>query len=201
MIFFAFSLESSSPRPRMRKMPAAVMVTRPASHVKLTMRVKIAWIAGARSEVESPSTPALDCTRASPAPIPPPPNTAAEASVVSSPRLRPMQRIRRKTISLYCSRKLPPPLPFPRPMRPSAKTLLLAAKLPAVLITEPVNVRYLTGFKGDSASVLALPSGFILFADSLEYEAARSQKRKGVRLQTKERGFPEKMATVKQCGF
>lgn len=86
-------------------------------------------------------------------------------------------------------------------MRPSAKTLLLAAKLPAVLITEPVNVRYLTGFKGDSASVLALPSGFILFADSLEYEAARSQKRKGVRLQTKERGFPEKMATVKQCGF
>jgi Xaa-Pro aminopeptidase len=52
-------------------------------------------------------------------------------------------------------------------MRPSAKTLLAAARVPAFLITNEVNIRYLTGFSHTDGLLLALPKGYVFYLNPL----------------------------------
>ncbi len=57
-------------------------------------------------------------------------------------------------------------------MRPHSRLLLKSAAQPALLITDLINIRYLTGLTLSSGLLLALPRGYILFVDSRYTEAA-----------------------------
>lgn len=59
-------------------------------------------------------------------------------------------------------------MPVDRPAARRSKLLqsLRAAKLDALLVTNPINVTYLTGFTGDSSFLLIGPRQTVLFSDS-----------------------------------
>lgn len=57
-------------------------------------------------------------------------------------------------------------------MRPRSRVLLAKAGLPALLISDLTNIRYLTGMSLSSGLVLVVPRAYILFADSRYTEAA-----------------------------
>lgn len=60
-------------------------------------------------------------------------------------------------------------------MRPNSRLLLRQNSLPALLVTDLTNIRYLTGLQATSAFLLVLPRNYILFVDSRYTEAAMSQ--------------------------
>ncbi|UPA23078.1 aminopeptidase P family protein [Candidatus Peribacteria bacterium] len=57
-------------------------------------------------------------------------------------------------------------------MRPRSRALLAKARLPALLVSNLTNIRYLTGMNLSSGLVLVLPRAYVLFTDSRYTEAA-----------------------------
>jgi Xaa-Pro aminopeptidase len=65
-------------------------------------------------------------------------------------------------------------------MRPISRALLAKVDLPALLVSDLTNIRYLTGLSLSSGLLLALPRGYVLFVDSRYSEAAAEGAFKGV---------------------
>lgn len=65
-------------------------------------------------------------------------------------------------------------------MRPSAKSLLAAADLPALLVSDLTNLRYLTGVQVSQGMVLVLPRGYALYVDPRYEEGAGATALPGV---------------------
>ena len=85
-------------------------------------------------------------------------------------------------------------------MRPSPQLLLRNAGVPALLITDLINVRYLTGLSMTSGVVLVLPRSYILFTDARYLEMAEQQRndRISVRDVAELERFLKKISV---CGF
>jgi len=85
-------------------------------------------------------------------------------------------------------------------MRPrSAKALLTAAKTPAFLVSNPVNIRYLTGLSLSSGSVLVTPSRLTLFTDARYLEMAQKKAEKLITVSDSSL-LPKALASIKECG-
>ncbi len=65
-------------------------------------------------------------------------------------------------------------------MRPSSRALLAKAGIPALLISDLTNIRYLSGLSLSSGLILALPKAYILFVDSLYSEGAAKDAFKNI---------------------
>lgn len=96
-------------------------------------------------------------------------------------------------------------------MRPSPQKLLDCAEVPALLVTHPVHIRYLTGMSVRSGFVLVLKHSYVLCTDARYRESAEHQVRRGVlvrenteaeRILAKVRtfGFEEEQMTVARLG-
>lgn len=85
-------------------------------------------------------------------------------------------------------------------MHPSPARLLARAELPALLITDLVNVRYLTGVCLSSGIVLVLPRSYILFCDARYSEMARQRANAGVLV--RDSAFLQRfLRRIDVCGF
>ena len=85
-------------------------------------------------------------------------------------------------------------------MRLAARTVLKAANTSALLVSDLVNVRYLTGVCVSSGVVLVLPSSFLFFVDSRYREMAEENRLPGVSVRDIA-GLEKAMTTVRICGF
>lgn len=89
---------------------------------------------------------------------------------------------------------------YPVLMRPqSAKALLRAGKTQAFLVTNPVNIRYLSGLSLSSGSILVTGSGFTLFTDARYLEMAQKKADKTLTVLDSSQ-LPVALAKVKECG-
>ncbi len=84
-------------------------------------------------------------------------------------------------------------------MRPTAQKLLAKTGVQALLISDPLNIRYLTGLPAEHGLLLIQKKGMALFVNVLELEAAKARKASvAVRdLATLEAA----MKTVRICGY
>ncbi len=85
-------------------------------------------------------------------------------------------------------------------MRPRSRTLLAKAGLPALLVTNLTNIRYLTGLQLSDGLLLALPRSYLLFVDSRYTEAAEEAALDGVDI----RGIDDLRKVMKKiplCGY
>ena len=90
-------------------------------------------------------------------------------------------------------------VPYTSPMRPTSSTLLRHATTPAFLITNLVNIRYLTGLPVSAGVVLALPRRFVLFVDA-RYRGMTDHLSGNITV--KDIGqLPAIMHSVPECGF
>ena len=86
-------------------------------------------------------------------------------------------------------------------MRPkNAQSVLQKAKIPALLITNPVNILYLTGVEADPGFVLLHGKKFTLFVSELDRESAERSVRKGITVAHYEELEPT-LKKLKRCGF
>lgn len=85
-------------------------------------------------------------------------------------------------------------------MRPNPSSFLRRAGTPAFLVSNPVNVGYLTGVHAEGLLALVTSGKFVLFAHSLEFEAAKQHAYKGVTVRTPP-SLEKALARVKKCGF
>ena len=86
------------------------------------------------------------------------------------------------------------------PMRPSPSELLHAARTPAFLVTDPANIRYLTGYPADHACLLALPRRWLLFVSSLEILSAERGATSNVAVRDIAE-LPEQLRGMRRCGY
>lgn len=85
-------------------------------------------------------------------------------------------------------------------MRPTPSKLLSRTEVPALLITNLVNVRYLTGLSLSRGVVLVIPRAFILFTDTRYTEMAVMYARPGVLV--RDIGLLDRaMEKIDECGF
>jgi Xaa-Pro aminopeptidase len=85
-------------------------------------------------------------------------------------------------------------------MRPNSALLLKKAGLPALLISNLTNIRYLTGLSLSAGLVLILPARYMLFVDGRYMEMARRNAYKGVLI--KDVKDAEKiLKKIRRCGF
>lgn len=85
-------------------------------------------------------------------------------------------------------------------MRPSACKLLKAAQIPALLITNVVNIRYCTGVVASAGALLVLPRGYVLFLDDRYTEEASSKLLPGVHLRNYS-ALKSFLRKLQLCGF
>lgn len=85
-------------------------------------------------------------------------------------------------------------------MRPSATSFLRRAKTPSFLVTDPVNVGYLTGVFAEGLIALVTARQYILFAHALEFEAAEEHALTGVAVRPLS-ALGRSLSRVKRCGF
>lgn len=85
-------------------------------------------------------------------------------------------------------------------MRPSPQKLLARAELPALLLSNLVNIRYLTGLSLSSGVLLVLPRSYVLFTDNRYREMAESRARRGVHVRDVA-GLQRFLRGVSVCGF
>jgi Xaa-Pro aminopeptidase len=85
-------------------------------------------------------------------------------------------------------------------MLPTSRELLEYAGVPATLITNLVNVRYLTGLKLSAGSVLAMPRSYVLFVDDRYREYAMQRAQRGVSVRHIA-DLEREMRKVPICGF
>lgn len=84
-------------------------------------------------------------------------------------------------------------------MRPSAKSLLKTARIPAVLISDLINIRYLTGCRLSSGLLLVSTEGYTLFVDARYSEQAPKQAFSDVALRSPG-DLQAVLATIRRCG-
>ncbi len=84
-------------------------------------------------------------------------------------------------------------------MLPTPRALLKIAKLPAILISDPINIRYLTESLVSEGLVLVDAKGFRLFVDSRYTEETTSTARKGVKVVSLT-DLPSVLSKQKRCG-
>ncbi|MEI8230294.1 MAG: aminopeptidase P family protein [Candidatus Peregrinibacteria bacterium] len=85
-------------------------------------------------------------------------------------------------------------------MRPSTPVeLLSAAATPAFLITNPVNLRYLSGITVSTGALLITPKAFMLFVDGRYGEGAKEDVRMGISVRSMS-SLVKVMEKVPVCG-
>lgn len=85
-------------------------------------------------------------------------------------------------------------------MKPTSKQLLNHANVPALLISNPSNVRYLTGLPLEDALLLVTSKGYVMYAGKLEIEMAKASGIKGVKIRPW-KGYKDLFSSVRVCGF
>lgn len=85
-------------------------------------------------------------------------------------------------------------------MRPSSSAFLRQAKTPSFLVSDPLNVAYLTGVHAEGLLVLVTSKHYVLFAHSLEFEAAQEHAFKEVNVRPLS-SLEKSMARILRCGF
>lgn len=85
-------------------------------------------------------------------------------------------------------------------MRPTASALLRTSGASAVLITNLVNIRYITGISLTAGILLASKRGYVLFVDARYAEAAATDVAAGVQVRGIEK-LQQYLASVPVCGF
>ncbi len=78
------------------------------------------------------------------------------------------------------------------------QTLLQTKNLPALLVTNPYNVRYLTGFVGTNGSLLVTPKKHILITDARYFMTAQKA---GVPYYDQAKGLKGLMGKLEKIGF
>ncbi len=82
----------------------------------------------------------------------------------------------------------------------SPRRLLQAAKTPAFLVTNPVNIRFITGTSVSTGAVLITAHAIQLFVDARYSEKALSQIHKNVRINTSEQ-LIQTLTKIRKIGF
>ncbi|MBI3332149.1 aminopeptidase P family protein [Candidatus Peregrinibacteria bacterium] len=86
-------------------------------------------------------------------------------------------------------------------MRPTtAADLLRQAKNRSFLVTNPTNVRYLTGLPGDSGYLLIVPGKMLFFVDELAHQMATETVKRGITVKHA-KDAQTFMARLRTCGF
>jgi Xaa-Pro aminopeptidase len=85
-------------------------------------------------------------------------------------------------------------------MMPASRLLLEQAELPALLVSNLINIRYLTGLRLSAGFVLALPRSYVLFVDDRYREHALQRASKGVTVRHIA-DLERSMRKVPICGF
>lgn len=85
-------------------------------------------------------------------------------------------------------------------MRPKPRQLLASAGIPALLVTDLVNIRYLTGVSVSSGLLLVLPSSYTFLVDSRYTELAAAKAYKDVSVRDVG-SFVEFMKKIPVCGY
>ena len=94
---------------------------------------------------------------------------------------------------------------YPRPMPKTTRLRALQAilrkkKIPALLVTDPLNVRYLSGLKATEAMLLVRQRDATLIVDGRYVEVARRLRSKGLGIA--DRGdLPKLFSRIRRCGF
>lgn len=90
---------------------------------------------------------------------------------------------------------------MPKTSRLSAlQSLLRRQKLPALLVTDPLNIRYLTGMKATEALLLVRGTSSTLIVDGRYIEVARRLRSSSLRVADRS-GTEALLSTVERCGF
>lgn len=85
-------------------------------------------------------------------------------------------------------------------MRPTPRSLLTAAHLPAFLVSNLANIRYLTGLDVSTGLLLVTPRAFTLFLDSRYLEMGQTQAYPDVRIAERDQ-WEIYMRKIVRCGF
>jgi len=85
-------------------------------------------------------------------------------------------------------------------MRPSPSKLLDYAGVPALLVTDLVNIRYLTGISLSSGTVLVTPKAFRLYVDARYAEMAAKSAKKPVQIADRAE-LAKDVSHMRVCGF
>ena len=85
-------------------------------------------------------------------------------------------------------------------MRPTPAQILKNADVPAFLVTDLLNIRYLTGMTLSAGLLLVTPRRFVLFVDSRYREAAERHALDDC-LVDDIASLPNVLKTVRRCGF
>lgn len=85
-------------------------------------------------------------------------------------------------------------------MRPKPRSLLRHAGVSALLISNPVNVRYLAQIPVEGALIVAVKNSYILLADALELEMAQSYSIPNVRVKNFDT-YETLFSKIPKCGF
>jgi len=102
-------------------------------------------------------------------------------------------------ISLYDSIFPPKTLPSSH-MFPTTSQILVQAKTSALLVSNPVNVRYLSGVDVSFGSVLIQGKSMTLFTDSRYVEMCKKEARKGVKVRL-HTSLKDVLKNIRTCGF
>lgn len=85
-------------------------------------------------------------------------------------------------------------------MRPSSSDLLYAADVPALLLSNLTNIRYLTGVEVSTGFLLVQKKGYKLFVDSRYREMAEKHVLKTIQVCSLNT-FKKHFTRIRQCGF
>lgn len=85
-------------------------------------------------------------------------------------------------------------------MRPTPRSLLAALHLPALLVSDLTNIRYVTGLDVSSGLLLVTPRAFTLFLDSRYLEMGEAQAYPDVAIAERDQ-WEMHMKKVSRCGF
>jgi Xaa-Pro aminopeptidase/Xaa-Pro dipeptidase len=85
-------------------------------------------------------------------------------------------------------------------MRPTPREALESAGLPALLLSNLTNIRYLTGLNLSAGLLLVTARSFILFVDARYTEAAEQDAREGIGVRSLD-DLENVMKRIERCGF
>lgn len=86
-------------------------------------------------------------------------------------------------------------------MRPkNSRALLEIAKTGAFLVTEPLNIRYLSGVRTDAGVLLVTPRRFTLFLDGRRLDRSEQSARQGIWVRDIT-DLPKALKDEPECGF
>jgi Xaa-Pro aminopeptidase len=84
-------------------------------------------------------------------------------------------------------------------MRPNAQKLLAKTGVPALLLSNPLNIRYMTGIPAEHGILLVQKKGMTLFVNVLELEATKARKTSAVVRDLS--ALEAAMKNVRVCGY